>query len=292
MGGRRRHPSGGGRTISLKRRDAIAVERLSLLEQFPPLHFLLHEATVPSMSSAFLWGLVATSSLIIGGLLGSWWTPGKRTLGAILAFGAGVLLSAVAFELVFEALQLAKLTGFPTMGFFAGAFAFFFSDRLIGGMGGSQGEAAHQSNLVVPLVLAIILDGVPESVVIGLGILEGGSVSLAMLVAVFISNLPEAVAATTGMRSGGWSATRILLLWLVIAVVCAGASAAGYGLFGNLSPLWLSFVQTFAAGAILMMLANTMIPEAYEHGGKLAGVFLVLGFAVCVWIIVLEHAAT
>jgi ZIP family zinc transporter len=231
------------------------------------------------MSSAFLWGLVATSSLIVGGLLGSWWTPGKRTLGAILAFGAGVLISAVAYELVFEALQLAKLTGFPTMGFFAGAFAFFFSDRLIGGMGGSQGEAAHQSNLVVPLVLAIILDGVPESVVIGLGILEGGSVSLAMLVAVFISNLPEAVAATTGMRSGGWSATKILLLWLVIAVVCAGASAAGYGLFGNLSPLWLSFVQTFAAGAILMMLANTMIPEAYEHGGKLAGVFLVLGFA-------------
>ena len=131
----------------------------------------------------------------------------------------------------------------------------------------------------------------PESVVIGLGILEGGTVSIAMLVAVFISNLPEAVAVTTGMRSGGWSATKIVLLWLVIAVVCAGASAAGYGLFGNLSPLWLSFVQTFAAGAILMMLANTMIPEAYEHGGKLAGVFLVLGFAACVWIIVLEHAA-
>jgi ZIP family zinc transporter len=113
-----------------------------------------------------------------------------------------------------------------------------------------------------------------------------------MLVAVFISNLPEAVAATTGMRSGGWSRRKILLLWLVIAVVCAGASAAGYGLLGNLSPQWLSFVQTFAAGAILMMLANTMIPEAYEHGGKLAGVFLVTGFAICVWVIVLEHAAT
>ena len=82
------------------------------------------------------------------------------------------------------------------------------------------------------------------------------------------------------------------MLWLVIAVVCAVASAAGYGLLGNLSSLWLSFVQAFAAGAILMMLANTMIPAAYEHGGKLAGVLLVLGFAVCVWVIVLEHAAT
>jgi ZIP family zinc transporter len=244
------------------------------------------------MLNAFLWGLLATSSLVIGGLLGSWWTPGRRTLGVIMGFGAGVLISAVAYELVFEALQLAKLTGFPSLGFFAGAFTFFFSDRLIGSLGGSQSTtitATHQSNLVVPLVLAIILDGIPESVVIGLGILEAGSVSMAMLVAVFISNLPEAVAATSGMRSGGWSRTKILLLWLVIAVVCAGASAAGYGLLGGLSPSWLSFVQTFAGGAILMMLANTMIPEAYEHAGKLAGVFLVLGFAVCVWVIVLEH---
>jgi ZIP family zinc transporter len=82
------------------------------------------------------------------------------------------------------------------------------------------------------------------------------------------------------------------LLWLIIAVFCAGASAAGYGLLGGLTARWLSFVQTFAGGAILMMLANTMIPEAYEHGGKLAGVFLVMGFAVCVWVIVLEQTAT
>ena len=244
------------------------------------------------MWSAFVWGLIATSSLVVGGLLGSWWTPGRRTLGVILGFGAGVLISAVAYELVFEAVQLAKLTGFPTMGLFAGAFTFFFSDRLIGGMGGSEGKATDQSALVVPLVLAIILDGIPESVVIGLGLLEGGTVSLAMLIAVFISNLPEAIAATAGMRSAEWSRTKILLLWLGIAVVCAGASAAGFSLFSDLSPLWLSFVQTFAAGAILMMLTNTMIPEAYDHAGKHAGVSLVLGFAVCVWIIVLEHSGT
>ena len=244
------------------------------------------------MSSAFLWGLVAASSLVVGGLIGSWMTIGRRTLGAIMAFGAGVLISAVAYELVFEALHTAKLTGVPTMGFFAGAFTFFFCDRLIERMGGSERkaiEATHQSNLAVPLVLAIILDGLPESVVIGLGILEGGSVSVAMLVAVFISNLPESVAATMGMRSGGWSRTKVLSLWVAIALVCAAASAAGYALLGGLPPLWLAFVQTFAGGAILMMLANTMIPEAYEHGGKLAGVFTVLGFAVCVWVIVLEH---
>jgi ZIP family zinc transporter len=245
------------------------------------------------MLNAFIWGLFAASSLVAGGLLGSWLTIGKRTLGVIMAFGAGVLISALAYELVFEAIQLSKLTGYPTMGLFAGAFMFFFSDLLIGRMGASDRKAIdgiHQSNLIVPMVLAIILDGIPESVAIGLGILAGGSVSVAMLVAVFISNLPEAVAGTSGMRSGGWSRLKILSLWVVITVVCGAASAAGYSLLGDLPPTWLSFVQTFAGGAILMMLANTMIPEAYKHGGRLAGVFTVLGFAVAVWVIVLEHA--
>ena len=132
-------------------------------------------------------------------------TLGKRTLGVIMAFGSGVLISAVAYELVFEAVELSKSTGIPTVGFLVGAFTFFFSDKLIGGLGGGERkgvEATHSSTLVVPLILAIILDGIPESVVIGLGILEGGSVSLGMLVAVLISNLPESIAGTTGMRSG------------------------------------------------------------------------------------------
>ena len=110
-----------------------------------------------------------------------------------------------------------------------------------------------------------------------------------MLVAVFISNLPEAAAGTAGMRSSGWSRTKIFLLWAAIALVCAIASAAGYALLGNLSRFWLSSVQAFAGVAILMMLANSMTPEAYEHGGKLAGVFTVLGFAVSVLVIVFEH---
>jgi ZIP family zinc transporter len=244
------------------------------------------------MGQAFLWALIAASSLIVGGLLASWITLGKRTLGSIMAFGAGVLLSAVAYELVFEAVQLAKMTGFPTLGFFAGAALFFSCDRLISGLGGGGRKeigASHSSSLVVPLVLAIILDGIPESMVIGLGILEGGSVSLAMLIAVFISNLPEAIAGTTGMRSGGWSPAKVLMLWLGIALVCAAASAGGYALLGGVPNTWLAFVQSFAAGAILMMLANTMIPEAYEHAGRLAGVFTVLGFAISVWVIVLER---
>jgi ZIP family zinc transporter len=245
------------------------------------------------MLGAFIWAFIAASSLIVGGLIACWMTLSKRTLGIIMAFGAGVLLSAVAYELVFESVKLAKFSGYPTLGFFLGAFTFFFADNLIEKMGAGDRKAigaSHHSSLVVPLVLAIILDGIPESVVIGLSLLEGGNVSVGMMVAVFISNIPEAVAGTSGMRSGGWSKTKILLLWLVIALVCAVASAIGFALLGDMPPFWLALVNAFAAGAILMMLANTMIPEAYEHGGKLAGVFTVLGFALAVWVVVLENA--
>ena len=244
------------------------------------------------MLSAFLWGLAATSSLVLGGLLGSRLTIGKRTLGVIMAFGAGVLISAVAYELVFEEIVLGKGSGAIGIGFFVGAFTFFFSDMLIGRIGAGDRKSistTQQSALVIPMVLAIILDGIPESAVIGLGILENGSVSLAMLIAVFVSNLPEAIAGTTGMKSAGWSRTKILLLWLVIAVVCALATVAGFSLFANVSKFWLAFIEAFAGGAILMMLTNTMMPEAYEHGGKAAGIFTVLGFAASVVIILLER---
>ena len=241
---------------------------------------------------AFMLGLVATSSLIVGGIIATRFSLSKRTLGIIMAFGAGTLISAVSYELIFEAVKLGKGTGFPAFGLFAGALTFFFSERLIERLGARNHmdvEASHSSNLVIPMVLAIILDGVPESIVIGLGIFEGGKVSMAMLVAVFISNLPEAIAGTTGMKAGGWKRKNILLLWLFIALICAISTVGGYSLFSGASKEWLSFIQAFAGGAILIVLANSMMPEAYEHGKKLAGIFTVLGFFVSVSIIVLEN---
>jgi ZIP family zinc transporter len=244
------------------------------------------------MLEALFWGLVATSSLVLGGLIGSWANIGKRTLGVIMAFGAGTLISAISYELIFEAVQHAKLSGIPAFGFLSGAFVFLFAEMFIGKIGAGDRKAiepAHQSKLIIPMVLAIVLDGVPESMVIGLGILETGAVSMTMLVAVFLSGLPEAIAGTAGMKSSGWSRAKILLLWVVIALVCTGSTVVGYSLFGNASEYLMAFVHAFAGGAILMMLANTMIPEAYEHGGRLAGVFTVLGFGVSVSIILLEQ---
>lgn len=245
------------------------------------------------MWNSFLWGLFATSSLIIGGILASRLTFGKKALGIIMAFGAGTLISAVSYELVYEAVKLGRGTGFPVFGLFVGALTFFFSEKLIDNLSKKKAKASgtETSGLLVPMVLAIILDGIPESIVIGLSIFEGGTVSLAMLVAVFISNLPEAIAGTTGMKAAGWKKGKIALLWIIIAVVCAFSSVAGYGLFSQASDNWLSFIQAFAGGAILIMLANSMIPESYEHGGKIAGLFTILGFSVAVGVVLMELSA-
>jgi ZIP family zinc transporter len=243
------------------------------------------------MLNAFLWGFLATISLAVGGLIGIFFKIGKRPLGLIMAFGAGVLLSAVAYELVFKAVKGSALSGASMIGLLTGALFFFMIDRLIGRMGAGGRKkisGVHESNIVVPIVLATILDGIPETLVIGISLLGGGEVGLGMLVAVFISNLPEAIAGTSGMVAGAWRRGKILLLWLLIAVICAFSSLAGFSLLGNADPSTISFIQTFAGGAILVMLTNTMIPEAYEHGGKLAGIFTVLGFAVAVSMAVLE----
>jgi len=244
------------------------------------------------MITAFLFGLLATSSLLIGGIIASRISLKSKTIGIIMAFGAGTLISAVSYELIFEAVKMGKGTGFPAFGLFAGALTFFFSDMLIEKMGAKNHmeiKASGKSSLVVPMVLAIILDGIPESIVIGLGIFEGGAVSIAMLVAVFISNMPEAIAGTTGMKTNGWSKGKILMLWGIIALICALASVAGFALFSGVSEEWLSFIQAFAGGAILIVLANSMMPESFEHGKKLAGIFTVLGFFISVSIIILEN---
>ena len=246
------------------------------------------------MLAALLWGLIATSSLVVGGVVGTSLDLGKRTLGVIMAFGAGILISAVSYELVYESMRLAHRTLMPTLGFFCGAFVFFTADLLIGKLGErnrtSIDASPSGSELAVPMTLAIILDGVPESMVIGIVMLEGGGVSWALLAAVFVSNVPEAITGTKGLQAGGRSRSWILLFWSAIALLCALCTVVGYAFFGNASNELLAFVQAFAGGAILMMLANTMIPEAFEHGGRLAGVFTVLGFWTSLGILLLESS--
>ncbi len=245
------------------------------------------------MINALLIGILASSSLVLGGFIASRFSLSNRTIGIIMGFGAGTLISAISYELIFESVQMAKGTGFPAYGLFAGASTFFLATKFIGKYTARSSKDSNQSkssNMMLPMILATLLDGIPESIVIGLGMFKAGTVSLAMLVAVFISDVPEAIAGSVGMRAGGWSKKKIILLWLIIALFLSAVTVLGYSLFSNVSANWLAFTNAFAGGAILMMLANSMIPEAYTHGGKLAGVFTVLGFFVSVVLVILENS--
>jgi ZIP family zinc transporter len=235
------------------------------------------------MGAALGWGTLAGSSLVIGAIVALVFPISLRAIGLIMGFGAGVLISAVAFDLVEEAAGKSSGSGWVIAGIFAGCGVFFFGDLLIDRFGGSKRKAAaggQESGSPLSIVLGTVLDGIPESMVIGLTIFEGGSVGAAYLTAVFISNLPESISSTSGLVTSGWKKARILWMWIAIAVVSGLASLAGYGLFQHSSPDTVAFVLAFAAGAILTMLADTMMPEAFEHGGKLVGVVTTLGFAI------------
>jgi zinc transporter, ZIP family len=235
------------------------------------------------MAAAFGWGTLAASSLVIGAVFALLFRISLRAIGLIMAFGSGVLISALSFDLVQEAIDKSSGHGWVVGGFFAGCLVFFGGDLLIDRLGGSKrkdadGGQAGGSSLAI--VLGSVLDGIPESMVIGLTIFEGGAVGAAYLVAVFISNLPESISSTAGLLTSGWKHSRILWMWIAITLISGLASLAGYGFFQGSPPSTVAFVDAFAAGAILTMLSSSMMPEAYQHGGKLVGVVTTLGFAV------------
>jgi zinc transporter, ZIP family len=232
---------------------------------------------------AFFWGAFASSSLVLGALVVLNLRISHRMIGLVMGFGAGVLISAVAFELFAEATASVENRYSAPTGLFAGSLTFFAGDALIDRLGGEGRKSMvgrQAGGVALAIVLGIVLDGVPESFVVGMGLVDGGGVSAAFVVAVFLSNLPEAAAASSGLRDSGWRASRIYLLWVAVSVVAGLASAIGYDVFSDASGDTVAFVLAFAAGAILTMLADTMIPEAFEQGGKAVGLLTTLGFAV------------
>jgi zinc transporter, ZIP family len=233
------------------------------------------------MFEAAFWGFVGGAALLIGAVAGIYLPASKRLIGLIMAFGSGVLISALTFELMREAYDTAGATA-AVLGLLAGSLVFFCGDWLIDRRGGNRRKSPNGPQAgagASALVLGALLDGIPESAAIGVSLIGGGSVGVAVVAAVFLSNIPESLSASAGMKATGRSTRYILGLWLAVTLASTVAAALGFGVLSGADPAVTAAIQAFAAGAILTMLADTMVPEAVEHAGALVGLLTVLGFA-------------
>jgi zinc transporter, ZIP family len=221
------------------------------------------------MAAALGWGALAASSLVIGALLSVARDWPEQLVGLVLAFGAGALIAAVSFELAEEGVQIGG-AGAVGIGFTVGAVTYFVLDGLV-----ERGRSDPAS----ALALGAFLDGIPEQLVLGLGLAAGDKISIGLLGAIFVSNLPEAIGSAADMRAEGRRRETILRLWIAVAVVCTLASVAGYAIADSLSGEVEGGFNGFAAGALLVMLADSMIPEA-RKAGRTTGLATAFGFAV------------
>jgi ZIP family zinc transporter len=240
---------------------------------------------------AGLWGLVAGSALLLGAALGYGLRVPQKVIATVMAFGAGVLLSAVSFELVGEAYDEAGLTP-AAVGTLVGALAYTAGNVWLARRGArhrkrsghresaAQPSEAQQGGSGMALALGALLDGVPESAVIGVSLLDGGAVSLVTVAAVFISNVPEGLSSSAGMKKAGRTKGYVFGVWTAIAAASTVSAVLGYTVVGSLSPAWIAAVTAVAAGAILAMVADTMIPEAFEDAHLAIGLITVSGFLV------------
>ena len=221
------------------------------------------------MGAAIGWGVVAASSLVIGAALGLARTWPRQLIGLVLGFGAGALISAVSFELFEEGIDVAG-RGLPVaIGLGVGAITYYLAAGRVASMGGGGA-----------LALGAFLDGIPEQMVLGIGIAAGEGVSASLLAAIFVSNLPEAIGGATDMRRQGHATRQVMRNWVGIATACAAATVVGYGIADVASNDLRAGINGFAAGALIVMLVDSMIPEATEQSGRTTGLVTTLGFAV------------
>ena len=242
---------------------------------------------MPTWLQAGLWGLVGGGALVLGALIAWVARVPQLVIASVMAFGSGVLISAVAFDLMAEAADTGGLVA-AAAGFVGGALAYLGANVALDRRGarhrkrseGQQPSEEEQSGSGAAIAVGALLDGVPESVVLGLGLLGGGAVSAPVLAAVVISNVPEGLSSAAGMKRNGRSAAYVFGVWGGIAVISGVAALAGYLLLGGAPPEAVAVITAVAAGAILTMVADTMIPEAFERTRAWTGVITTLGFLV------------
>lgn len=227
------------------------------------------------------WGLLAGSALVIGAAVAWFVRVPRRVVAGIMAFGAGVLISALAFDLVDEAERTGGLVA-TAIGFLGGAAAYVAANAVLGRHGARHRKRSEDQQPSegggAAIAIGALLDGIPESVVLGLTVVNSGGVGLSVLVAVFISNVPEGLSSAAGMKQAGRSAAYVFGVWGGIAVITGVAALVGYLTLAGASPFVIAVITAIAAGAILAMISDTMVPEAFSQTHTITGLIVAVGF--------------
>lgn len=233
------------------------------------------------MIEAALWAALASSTLLAGAVIVRLAAPGARAIAVVMAVGSGVLIASVAYDLVQEASPRVGILA-ASGALLAGAVSFVFGARLVERKGGRHrkrphGEHADSASTAKAIALGTVLDGIPESFVLGLSVL-GGAVSGTLVSGIALSNLPEGMASTSGLLRSGWSMRRVLGMWAGVVVASATAAALGFAVLASAPAAVAAAVQMFAGGALFAMIVDSMIPEAYAIERDWTGLLVVVGF--------------
>jgi len=239
------------------------------------------------------WGFAAASALLLGSALGWFIRFPPKIVAYVMAFGSGILFAALSFDLVGDALEQASI-GWIAGGFMAGAALFSLINHWLNTPGVKHRKRSHSQkpaakNTGMAIAAGTLLDGLPESMAIGLLVASGGKLSLATIAAIFISNIPEALSSTAGLRRAGHGGWFIVRLWGGIALLSGVFAIIGAVFFGNAPEHVKALITCVAAGGIFAMLVETMIPEAFAETHELSGLIAALGFVAAVAMQALEH---